>query len=497
MSNPSYSSSAPSSTSPDCTPLSVNPPVDSSISSPASRSSSVLDISPDRVVSISELIDRFEREEAEIIAGTRLASAVGDGVNQCSYPVGPHTQPVYACLTCYPKGEIGICFACSMNCHGHGGHEIIELFDKRDFVCDCGNEKAKQQCVQECELYKDKEAYNTRNKYNQNFRGLYCHCNGIYREGEEIMIQCLGDEDWYHLTGCIQTGSETPEPSEEQQFLCRICMNSQRFDFLLPYIYTGNNPIVNPIVQSHKEIPLPSDSLGWFCDCNTGFQNFPESTSCSLCEKPRANKQEKSPKSPNRKRKADEISDVSTPAASREEIVCNRPINRSFIPSALRDSFLPSNITQRLCRCSSCLSLYASRDLSFLVEDDSAGSGPNGTPTTGQNALDAIRQFSTSSEPINSPDHHIVPPSFDEAIMARFPRDKALMILERWYAYRSQITRQIEELAQRGGSDPSNLVINRQMIEIITEQARNQSEIRQPIFEDPEMDNGNSSYTEE
>jgi len=49
-------------------------------------------------------------------------------------------QAVYVCLTCTPAGcgrRAGLCFGCSVRCHGD--HDIIELFQKRDFVCDCGN----------------------------------------------------------------------------------------------------------------------------------------------------------------------------------------------------------------------------------------------------------------------------------------------------------------------------------------------------------------------
>ena len=38
----------------------------------------------------------------------------------------------------------GVCFACSVECHD--GHELIELYTKRGFTCDCGNDKFQDKC---------------------------------------------------------------------------------------------------------------------------------------------------------------------------------------------------------------------------------------------------------------------------------------------------------------------------------------------------------------
>lgn len=37
------------------------------------------------------------------------------------------------------KYMAGICLACTENCHK--GHDLFELYTKRNFRCDCGNEK--------------------------------------------------------------------------------------------------------------------------------------------------------------------------------------------------------------------------------------------------------------------------------------------------------------------------------------------------------------------
>jgi len=38
----------------------------------------------------------------------------------------------------------GICLACSYKCHE--GHDLVELYTKRNFRCDCGNSKFEQKC---------------------------------------------------------------------------------------------------------------------------------------------------------------------------------------------------------------------------------------------------------------------------------------------------------------------------------------------------------------
>lgn len=78
---------------------------------------------------------------------TETADAVlGDASDtNCSYPMGYIRQAVYACMTCTPDARAdpttraGVCLACTYNCHQD--HELVELYTKRMFRCDCGNDK--------------------------------------------------------------------------------------------------------------------------------------------------------------------------------------------------------------------------------------------------------------------------------------------------------------------------------------------------------------------
>ncbi|OMJ22612.1 Protein mlo2 [Smittium culicis] len=70
----------------------------------------------------------------------------------------------------------GICYGCSISCHS--SHDVIELFSKRDFCCDCGTNRLKTTGVSGCSLKKKvfniSSITNNKNKYTHNFWGYYC-----------------------------------------------------------------------------------------------------------------------------------------------------------------------------------------------------------------------------------------------------------------------------------------------------------------------------------
>ena len=63
------------------------------------------------------------------------------------------------------------------------GHSLVELYTKRNFRCDCGTSRL----ITRCKLEPDKQE-NTENKYNQNFRGLYCTCSRPYPDPEDPVL---------------------------------------------------------------------------------------------------------------------------------------------------------------------------------------------------------------------------------------------------------------------------------------------------------------------
>uniref|UniRef100_A0A7N8WT32 Putative E3 ubiquitin-protein ligase UBR7 n=1 Tax=Mastacembelus armatus TaxID=205130 RepID=A0A7N8WT32_9TELE len=177
----------------------------------------------EQTISLVDVLE--EDEELEEEASAVLAGSDSD---HCSYPQGyVKRQALYACSTCTPKdGEAaGVCLACSYKCHE--GHDLFELYTKRNFRCDCGNTKFAEL---QCKLYPDKDEVNSLNKYSHNFFGVYCTCGRPYPDPddqvEDQMIQCVVCEDWLHgrHLGCV-----VPDSVELQEMICESCMNKNSF----------------------------------------------------------------------------------------------------------------------------------------------------------------------------------------------------------------------------------------------------------------------------
>lgn len=143
---------------------------------------------------------------------------------------------MYACLTCTPEARTdptkraGICLACSYSCHDD--HDLVELYTKRNFRCDCGTAKI---LAVRCKLDAMKLHQNDKNSYNQNFSGVYCICHRPYPDPEDNiddeMVQCVLCEDWYH---CRHLQTKLPKSNSFAEMICGDCM--QRNDFLYNYV---------------------------------------------------------------------------------------------------------------------------------------------------------------------------------------------------------------------------------------------------------------------
>ncbi|KAF2773649.1 hypothetical protein EJ03DRAFT_323596 [Teratosphaeria nubilosa] len=162
----------------------------------------------------------------------------------CTKPLGPLRQSVFACLTCTPPPAsnyqqftpAGVCYSCSISCHGE--HNLMELFTKRDFVCDCGTTRLSNSgtpCTLRINASTGRkgdvrgEAARPGNKYNQNYEGKFCGCGEEYDPEKEkgTMFQCLGlghvedggcGEDWWHpecLMGQPRSKLEQRQVKEE------------------------------------------------------------------------------------------------------------------------------------------------------------------------------------------------------------------------------------------------------------------------------------------
>lgn len=168
----------------------------------------------------------FIRDQMQLEADAR--EALPYKIDNCTKPLGALRQSVFACLTCNPPPEdpkapydkaAGVCYACSVQCHGE--HNLVEIFTKRNFTCDCGTTRFPE--TSPCTL-RVNPVTNTRgdvrseepdanNRYNQNFRNRFCGCECDYDPFQQkgTMFQCLGlgthetggcGEDWWH-PGCL------------------------------------------------------------------------------------------------------------------------------------------------------------------------------------------------------------------------------------------------------------------------------------------------------
>ncbi|OBU00790.1 hypothetical protein VE01_01216 [Pseudogymnoascus verrucosus] len=145
----------------------------------------------------------------------------------CTKQLGPLRQDLFACITCNPPPAnpsdpytpAGVCYSCSVACHGE--HTLVELFYKRNFVCDCGTTRLPSTAPCTLRINSEtgqkggvvNEPCEEKNEYNQNFRNRFCGCECDYDAESQkgVMYQCLGlgparnggcGEDWYHTT-CV------------------------------------------------------------------------------------------------------------------------------------------------------------------------------------------------------------------------------------------------------------------------------------------------------
>ncbi|XP_038214511.1 enolase-phosphatase E1 [Zerene cesonia] len=208
----------------------------------------------DKVVTMMDVLQ--EQEDFEEDANAVLGAS--DDKN-CTYPLGYiKRQAIYACMTCCseakedPSRRAGVCLACSLACHEN--HELIELYTKRNFRCDCGNSKFNSN---PCQFTSEKIDLNEENCYNQNFSGIYCVCHRPYPDPEateeDEMIQCIICEDWLHAAHL-----EATVPSAQYaEMICKECMS--RNEFLHDYsglALNSENDFIDVMNTSNDKIEL-------------------------------------------------------------------------------------------------------------------------------------------------------------------------------------------------------------------------------------------------
>ncbi|KAJ7952145.1 PHD finger protein-related [Quillaja saponaria] len=210
-------------------------------------------------ISIQEYLKDVDEQEleADLVLG-------GDEGKECTYSNGyMKRQAVFSCLTCTPDGNSGVCTACSLSCHD--GHQIVELWTKRNFKCDCGNSKFGEFY---CKLFPNKDIENCENSYNHNFKGSYCTCGRPYpdpdAEEQVEMIQCCLCEDWFHEEHLgLESFDEIPRDDEGEpvyeDIICGACSAVCSFLKLYPEIIMAAERKPHAIVKVSKDKNVVED----------------------------------------------------------------------------------------------------------------------------------------------------------------------------------------------------------------------------------------------
>ncbi|XP_074471342.1 putative E3 ubiquitin-protein ligase UBR7 [Sebastes fasciatus] len=282
----------------------------------------------EQTVSLVDVLE--EDQELEEEASAVLAGSDSD---HCSYPQGyVKRQAVYACSSCTPKGgePAGVCLACSYKCHE--GHDLFELYTKRNFRCDCGNSKFSEL---QCKLHPEKEEVNSQNKYSHNFFGVYCTCSRPYPDPddpvEDEMIQCVVCEDWLHGR---HLGRVVPDSVELQEMICESCMNKN------PFLWT---------YAAHLSVPGASVQVKEETEANKSNTNVPK--------------------------KEEKVDDVIEPSCKRTreeaEPSCRLKALQAIDEKRVQSGavFWPSTWRSKLCSCNTCKESLSAAGLSFLLDE--------------------------------------------------------------------------------------------------------------------------------
>ncbi|KAF4769703.1 hypothetical protein HAV15_012080 [Penicillium sp. str.  len=229
----------------------------------------------------SQTAKEFIESQLQLEADAR--EALPYAFDSCTYDLGPLRQVLFACLTCNPPPTdsnesytaAAVCYSCSIACHGE--HTLVELFNKRNFVCDCGTTRLPSSSC--CTLREDpatgKKGVHSQkaaagNAYNHNFRN------------QGTMYQCLGlgtvetggcGEDWWHpecLIGLSRDwnkaapkasglggGDATNDvPAEDEEDILPPGFPAENdFDHLICFKCIDSNPWIKPYAGTPGFLP--------------------------------------------------------------------------------------------------------------------------------------------------------------------------------------------------------------------------------------------------
>ncbi|XP_045113122.1 putative E3 ubiquitin-protein ligase UBR7 isoform X4 [Portunus trituberculatus] len=291
------------------------------------------------------MVEVLQEEEERQLNAAAVLGAADD--TRCTYDQGyMKRQALYACMTCCPadgEQQAGVCLACSYHCHED--HDLVELYTKRNFRCDCGNSKFPHN---PCKLLKEKLAENSENRYNHNFRGVYCTCNRPYPDpedpNEDEMIQCCLCEDWYH--GKHQGGS-APAAEMFSDMICTQCL--PKHEFLAYFVGLA----VTAIVEEEAKTKIDNE--------NSPSKNTQDEVK---------NEEKKVwHQSENIKEMESKEDSKETGAEKSQKSDCKLiSMTKHTLPKGAL--FFPNSWRQQLCVCENCKATYKDEGIVFLLDDE-------------------------------------------------------------------------------------------------------------------------------
>ncbi|XP_070698118.1 putative E3 ubiquitin-protein ligase UBR7 [Pempheris klunzingeri] len=292
-----------------------------------------------------------------------LCVLAGSDPENCSYSRGyVKRQAVFACNTCTPSAAepAGICLACANKCHD--GHDIFELYTKRNFRCDCGNSKFGDFT---CQLIPAKDEQNDRNHYNHNFNGCYCTCDRPYPDTDDQandeMIQCVVCEDWFHIR---HLGCTTVEPEELQEMVCEACMNKAPFlwtyaaHFAVPPVVSVSRPEEDVDVDVEEEAEKEAEATE-----PRQRDEAPSTSAESTTQEEAANRSSPC------KRTHEEMTGSPANAATKAVVCTLKELQAQGLQRLSQGAvFWPYSWRSELCTCTDCKRAYVAAEVPFLMD---------------------------------------------------------------------------------------------------------------------------------
>ncbi|KAG6782884.1 hypothetical protein POTOM_012309 [Populus tomentosa] len=295
----------------------------------------------------------------------------GDEGNECTYNMGyMKRQAIFSCLSCTPDGNAGVCTACSLSCHD--GHEIVELWTKRNFRCDCGNSKFGEFV---CKLFPKKDVENAENSYNHNFKGLYCSCDRPYPdpdvEAQEEMIQCIMCEDWFHDEHLgLESSNEIPRDEEGEplyeDFICKTCSTVCSFLTLYPKTIRAAGGKGDATYSNAKDKDVLEDVP---TACGSGklendicANNSSEKDNATAGKASAVGESSWKNSGSNDSNQCTKDTNLHTTCVLGVDVEVTSPVSEG------KPLFLSKNWRDILCRCEKCLDMYNQKHINYLLD---------------------------------------------------------------------------------------------------------------------------------